>query len=335
MYAAVARGNSPVPLALHGSAFGTTYSVQVALPPPDLSRDELEAAVKAVLDRVDRHMSTYRSDSELEQFNQTLATSWFSVSDDTVRVARAALDIAERSHGAFDPTVGALVRSWGFGPGPLDRHLPTAADIATLHAASGFRKVEVRRTPPALRKRVSGLELDFSAIAKGFAVDEVATRLVALGAKNVLVNIGGELRGLGINTRGKPWLVAVEDPVPGGDGEPLRISLNNLAIATSGSYRKFRVDGERRLPHVIDPRTGVPVESNLIAVSVLATTAMEADGWSTALLVAGPDAGWALAQREKLAALFVQIQDGHIERRATPSFVRRANGLSEPEEQQR
>ncbi len=305
---------------LAGDAFGTTYRVTVARPPPTLSRARLERVVESVLDRVDRQMSSYRPDSELSRFNHSSSTGWIVVAPDLVHVTRVALDVAERSTGAFDPTVGALVRAWGWGGAPQRDAAPTPTEVAALRAASGRAQLAVQSAPPALRKHAAGLQLDLSGIAKGFAIDEIVSRLTAHGVDNALVEIGGELRGLGRRTRETPWSIGVEDPTGGHD--LLRIALADRAIATSGTTRRFRRVGAERRPHILDPRTGEPISHDGIAVSVIAPTAMEADAWATALLVAGPRDGWALAQREGLAALFVQTPDGGstTQRRATERF---------------
>lgn len=305
---------------IEGTTMGTTYAIRVARFGAEITRPWLKLLVEDVLERVDGAMSTYREDSELRRFNRHRGTDWVAVSQETASVALAARDLALRSHGAFDPTVGALVRLWGFGPGPATPTLPPKDRVDTARRDVGVGHFSVRESPPALRKTRSELELDLSGIAKGYAVDAIAERLLENGVSNFLIEIGGEIHAKGKSPRDDPWMVAIEAPFPQSDSQVLRIELVDAAIATSGPYRNFIVhDGVRR-SHIVDPRSGVPVANSLWSVSVVAPTAMQADGWATALLVAGPDAGWALATDQSIAALFVRADESSVHRRATPAF---------------
>ncbi len=203
---------------------------------------------------------------------------------------------------------------------------PSAPDEAALADASarvGHARLDLRRRPPALRKRVAGLELNVDAIAPGYAVDLIAERFEALGVQRYLVEIGGEVRGRGHSERGRPWRVAIERPQPGRPVPYAVVELDGMAVSTSGDYRSVHeVDGER-ISHTLDPRSLRPVRHRLAAVSVLAPTAARADALATALTVMGPDAGLAWAEERDIPALFlVPGADGHLEERATRAFGR-------------
>lgn len=290
-----------------GSIFGTSYTVRVV---PDGAVDEerrlqLADAVEQALETVDASMSTWRDDSEIERFNRS-GVEPFPVSPALLEVVAAAVDVSARSDGAFDVTVGPLVEAWGFGaravsddPGPdvLDR----------LRAATGYRLLEVDRGAGTLRKQVPGLELDLSAIAKGYAVDRAAAALGTLGEDRFMVEVGGEVVARGLAPGDRRWRLGIEVPDPNIRAVHTVVELENAALATSGDYRNFRVDGRgRRLSHTIDPRRGRPVEHTLASVSVVAPTCLEADAWATALNVLGPVEGLAAAEREGLAALFLE-----------------------------
>jgi thiamine biosynthesis lipoprotein len=313
---------------------GTTYSVRIGLPNGALTKQELENAVRSTLERVDALMSTYREDSELERFNRHRGTAWVAVSAETAYVAQAARDLAVQSQGAFDPTIGPLVRLWGFGPESPARVPPLPDRVATVRSAVGFRHLHVREMPPALRKDRAELGLDLSGIAKGYAIDAIAEHLLEMGAANFLVEIGGEIRAKGVSPRGDIWIVEVEDPFPHPAGLPALVELRDVAIATSGLYRNFAVREGKRLSHIVDPRSGAPVAGELISVSVIASSAMLADGWATALLVAGSNAGWETATREQLAAFFTNARDGVWRHRATPRFEAHRSDRSQSEETQ-
>ena len=210
-----------------------------------------------------------------------------------------ALDIATRSDGAFDPAMGALVDLWGFGPpGPRD-DVPDDGAIDAARAAIGPGAMEL--DAPLLRlRRTRPARLDLSGIAKGYAVDAVAARLRGIGCTDFLVEIGGELVGVGIPPDGQPWWVDVEAP-PGVALPPLRIALHGIAVATSGDYRRVGAHGS----HSINPRTGRPIAHGTASVTVVHADCCHADAWASALTVLEPDAAMALAEREGLAVQLV------------------------------
>jgi thiamine biosynthesis lipoprotein len=182
--------------------------------------------------------------------------------------------------------------------------------------------LQVRADPPALRKEVPELGIDLSAIAKGYAVDAVADHLQAIGIGSYLVEVGGEIRVRGHNGRGEPWTIGIERPVPGTREVQQRVHLGEQAIATSGDYRNyFERDGER-FSHTIDPRTGRPIRHKLAEMSVIASSTMQADALATALMVLGPDAGLALAERDELSAQLVVREGSQLRTLATPRFER-------------
>ena len=299
----------PPVLVLHGQTMGTSYSVQIAQPPSTVALEALRQDIEQTLEDINAQMSTYRPESELSRFNHSASTDWQPVSHDLATVVQTAQEISELSGGAFDVTVGPLVNLWGFGPDPSQFSPPTAEDLAAARARVGYQQLEVRLDPPALRKQHPELMVDLSAIAKGYAVDRVAEQLDAAGISAYLVEIGGELRGLGYKQPDQPWRVAIERPYRD-ERTPLRvITLNQLALATSGDYRNYFVYDGRTYSHTIDPATGEPVTHDLTSVTVLDPSAMRADALATALLVLGPESGQQWAAQHQIAALFIQRRD--------------------------
>lgn len=295
---------------------GTAYSLRLA--DASLDRRELAALqtdVDAALAEVNRQMSPYLPDSEISRFNRAGADEPVAVSPDFQVVARRALDIAAATDGAFDPTVGALVNLWGFGPDGLRRDAPPADQIAAARAVTGWR--HLRLTPEGrLAKDVSALQLDLGAIAKGFGVDRIATLLRERGFENFLVEIGGETLGAGLNAQGEPWRVGVLKPDGSSALHGVAPLTGGRAIATSGDYRNFYRDetGELRA-HIVDPRTAAPVGHAIASVSVLAGDCLTADALATALFVLGPDEGLPL-----LAARFPGVEALFLVRNGTNSF---------------
>ncbi|MBW8756872.1 MAG: FAD:protein FMN transferase [Burkholderiales bacterium] len=293
---------------------GTTWRVHLVAAPA-LRREPVRLAIQSALDEVVAQMSSWEPDSDLGRFNRAAAGSWHALPAHFHAVLACAREVAERSAGAFDPTAGALVDAWGFGPAP--RHgVPDAAMLSDARRAAGWHRLDIDPARRALRQP-GGLALDLSAIAKGFGVDLVAHRLQALGIADHLVDVGGELRGAGVKPDGQPWWVELEQPDGDRGGERTLLALHDLSVATSGDYRRWFEHEGTRYSHTIDPRDGRPIRHGLASVTVIHADCMHADAWSTALNVLGPDPAVALADRLGLAArTLVRDGAGFVERRS-------------------
>ena len=317
---AACRGEVPE-YVFSGATMGTTYTVRIVDPPGSFAPDTVRASVQSALDDVEARMSTWLADSEISRFNAAPGGDWFPVSEDTAALVDMAAAVSRMSGGAFDITAGPLVDLWGFGPDAVRIVPPPAEEIAAVLSRVGYGGVESRETPPALRKRDAQLAIDLSAIAKGHAVDRVATVLQGAGLGNFLVEVGGELRVGGSNRRGQPWQVAVEDPlVDSGRAVHRVLSVTDTAIATSGDYRNYFLHEGRRYSHAIDARRGWPVSHDLVSVTVLDPNAALADALATALLVLGPRAAEELAIRANIAAYFLLRDAEGITASWSPAF---------------
>lgn len=314
----------PSPERIAGERMGTTYEVVVPHRPAGVTRADLEAAVDGVLEEVDQHLSGWNPDSELARFNQASTTRWVAVSPLLAEIIEQALAVSRDSGGAFDVTVGPLVRAWGFGAGAREETTaPTPAELERLGDTVGHRRLDARRHPPALRKSVATLQIDLDGIAPGLAVDLIAARLEAHGVRDYLVELGGEVRARGRSPAGRPWRVAVETPLEGQRRPYTVVELDDLGVSTSGDYRDFRDVAGLRLSHTIDPRTAYPVTHGLASVTVLHPSAASADAWATALMVLGPEEGMALARRYDLAVLFItRLPEGALVESTSPAFPR-------------
>ncbi|MBS7457126.1 FAD:protein FMN transferase [Coralloluteibacterium stylophorae] len=320
--AADAGAAPPVLKRIAGEAMGTTWSVQ-AVVPAGVDTATLRAAVEAVLDGIDRDMSAWRSDSALSRFNRAPAGSRVHLPPDLVAVLDYGLALAEDTGGAYDPSVGALVEAWGFSTGTRRQAPPDAASLAAARARVGWRRLRLDAAGGTL-VQPGGVTLDVNAIAPGHAVDRVAARLAALGASAWLVELGGEFAAHGRKPDGQPWRIAVELP-PGAQADDLAaaiVELDDRAAGSSGDYRDYFEYAGVRYAHTLDPRSGAPVVHALAAVTVLDATAMRADAQAAALMVLGPDQGWAWAQARGLAAVFVIRRDAGFDVRMTPAFER-------------
>lgn len=316
--------DSPREYQFQGSSMGTTFEVKVVASPfPEQRQEDVRKAIRTQLQDVDGKMSTYREASEISRLNRSRETTPHLLSRETFTVLAEAQRISRVTGGAFDITVGPLVNAWGFGPAPPTTATPTAAEIERLKLRCGWAKIELNPRDSTILKREPALYLDLSAIAKGYAVDRVSEVLAEMNLTRHMVELGGEVRTSGRNAGGNPWRIALEKPVSGGRAFQRILPLENLALATSGDYRNFRLAEEGRLSHTIDPRTGRPVRHELASVSVVDASCMRADGYATALMVLGEDEGFRLAVEQDLAALFlVRTSEGTFRERETPAFRR-------------
>ena len=293
---------------LAGETMGSAWTVKIAGPLP-LSQEALQNGVQSRFESVNQALSTWRADSALSRFNAHAGDDWVPVDAELATVMAYALSLAERSGGAYDVTVGPLVNLWGFGPDPATHQVPDAAAIAAARARVGWQKVQVDTAANRARKP-AGVYVDLSSLGKGRGVDRVAEYLDSQGVSNYLIDLSGKLRARGHNPLGKPWAVAVEQPAsddPSGEARtvPAAVVLSDESIATAGDYRRYFESGGRHYSHIIDPRTGAPVEHGTLSATALARSCMEADAWATVLMVMPPTEALRLANAERMPALLI------------------------------
>jgi len=288
---------------------GTTWNVQIAGTqgaPATAMGEQLQSS----LERLDRKIfSTYSATSELSLLNETAMGVPVNVSPELLEVLVLARTLNVDSQGAFDITVGPLVNLWGFGPdGPATLPTDEAIQAARNRLGMQYLQLDVDR---GIVIRQHDIQLDLSAIAKGYAVDVIAEQLEAAGLHDYLVEIGGEIRVSGNKGRDQSWQIAIETPTDGPRQAYLTLANNNqpMALAGSGDYRNYREWNAARYSHEIDPRTGKPITHTLAAVTVVAQSAALADAWATALFVQGPEEGLSMANSLGLAAYFIMHAD--------------------------
>lgn len=295
--------------ALSGPTMGTRYSA-VFFAPADADIEALNTALFAAVDRVDRQMSTWKPESDLNRLNAAPVGDWIMIPRELTTVLAASLRIGRASNGAFDIGVGDLVAAWGFGaagPGPDAERIAALAGQARPATTTALELDEAGRRA---RKRAP-LSLDLSGIAKGYGVDEMARVMEAFAIPSWLVGIDGEMRAKGRKPDGSPWAVALERPQRGARDAMGVIELTDMAVATSGNYRHWVDMNGKTLSHTMDPNSGAPLENGLASVSVLGVTCMEADAWATAFMVLGEQVGRQRAEALGLDAIFVR-GDGSV-----------------------
>ena len=306
-----------------GRTMGSPYTVQVVDSSLTQAQTEtLKAEVEDRLKEVNRQMSHYQPDSELSRFNRAPARVPFKISPEFARVVRFSLELYHRSQGAFDPTLAPIINLWGFGEKTEQRAVPPEAELRAAMQTTGCQHLSVTANDE-LVKDIPELTVNLSAVAKGFGVDEMVRVLRGHGLTNIYAAIAGEVKVLGHNPRGTRWQVGISAPIAHWkEDDPMAavVSLSNQAISTSGDYQKFFTDPQgRRLCHIIDPKTGWPVQHNVGGVSVVAPDSMTADGLTTTLFVLGPELGLQFIESwTNSAALFI-VREAEGKFRSIPS----------------
>ena len=292
------------PVYLEGATMGTRYHITLVPEPDRAELAQIEQAIDVILNDINESMSTYLDSSEISEFNRLPQDQWLTLSEEFMEVLQIAYSIWLDSDSAYDVSVGPLVDLWGFGP-QIAQGVPSEVQVKRALAGIGLEAIQIDSPNNRVRK-LAPRQLDFSSLAKGYAVDRVALWLESRRVENYLVEIGGEIKVAGANPGGEHWRLAIERPQPGRDEPMAVLSLNSAAVATSGDYRNyFEVDGVH-YSHAIDPQTGYPVEHELVSVTVVAVDAVVADAWATALLVLGSEQALEVAAANDLAVYLIR-----------------------------
>lgn len=275
---------------------GTTWSLRVDGGAGSMSEKEIQQQ----LDAWESVISHWRPDSALSRFNASASTEWMDVPAELVEIVALAQQIGGATDHALDITIAPLIELWGFGAEGRRDVAPTAVEVAQAKAQCGWQHLHVRHEPPALRKDIPGLRINVSAVAEGWAMNQLARHLEAAGATRFLLEIGGE-----VLARGE-WRVGIQTPAAPPGEAAQTLLLKDRALATSGVYRQHFSAAGKEYAHILDPRTGRPIEHPLASVSVIHPSAAEADGFATALLVLGPEAGRRLAEKLGLQVVWFE-----------------------------
>lgn len=306
VFVLAACSESPQEILLQGSSMGTTWSVKLVTQPSSnvaVSSEQIQQR----LDEVEEAMSNWMQESDVSRFNQR-NEGCMHISEHTERVGRMSEQISLKSHGYFDPTVSPLIELWGFGVAGEPPEEPSEAALKQIREIYSYDYIWV--IDGKLCKGIDDVQVNYSAIAKGYAVDQVAELMAEHGYQNYLVEVGGELYGVGKNISGNPWRVGIERPAYGLIQEvQSTLQLDAVGVATSGDYRNYYELNSVRYSHIINPKTARPVTHNAASVTVIHESTMVADGWATALLAAGAEQGMKLAEEHDLAVLMI-LRDG-------------------------
>jgi thiamine biosynthesis lipoprotein len=292
-----------------GKTMGTTYHIKVVAGIFSHTTN-LQKKIDARLEEINKSMSTFRKDSEISKFNSDQhAGEKFMISNDFYNVMVVAKILHEITGGAWDGTVKPLVDIWGFGNGKIRHTLPEKSKIKALLSEVGFNNIEIS-THHYLIKKKAFITLDLASIAKGYGVDQVAALIRDNGIYDFLVEIGGEVFASGYRKDGIKWKVGINKPQKNAPLDQVYkvIDIHDKGFATSGDYRNFFEVKHKRFSHIIDPRTGYPVDNGIVSVSILADTCTFADGLATAVMVLGDKKGLELVNQLENTECFIVTQ---------------------------
>ncbi|PKL89704.1 MAG: FAD:protein FMN transferase ApbE [Ignavibacteriae bacterium HGW-Ignavibacteriae-2] len=308
-------------ISLSGRTMGTTYSVKFIADKNIYKNnsDFVQPKIDSVLQDVNNKMSTYIPSSEISKFNSSASLDWLKVSRDFVYVISVTRLLGFETNGALDLTIGPLVNLWGFGPSFRPNIIPTENEINSARRNIGLEKIEVDENNSQIRKTIPSLYCDLSSTAKGFGVDKVAELLDKLKIPNYLVEIGGEVKVKGKNHYNKLWQVGISEPDISGKIQKV-LPLNNLAMATSGDYWNYFEENGVRYSHLIDPRTGKPIDHKLASVTVIHKECIIADGYATAISIMGHEEGYKFAVKKELPVFMIVRENNTFVVKQTPAF---------------
>ena len=267
---------------IQGDAFGTTYQVIVQ---SESNSSKIKQSIDSIFEVVNNSMSTYRSNSIISKVNQS--QNPVKVDSHFIEVFKKSKDIWKLSNGYFDPTAGSIVNLYGMGPNNKLQSI-NKYKIDSVMQYVGLDKVYLNQQN-FIVKTDENVYIDFNAIAKGYSVDLIKNLLININSNNFLIEVGGELITMGVNEKNKKWKVAIQNPVDL-NSYYSEITLDGMSLATSGNYRKFRLDSETgvRYAHIVNPVNGQSMSNNILSASVIANSCIEADAWATSLMLMEP-----------------------------------------------
>lgn len=267
---------------IQGDALGTTYNVIVQ---SELNSNKIKKSIDSIFEVVNNSMSTYRTNSIISRVNQS--QNPVKVDYHFIEVFRKSQEIWKLSNGYFDPTAGSIVNLYGMGPitnvQSINRY-----KIDSVMQYVGLDKVYLNNKNEIVKAK-GGVYIDFNAIAKGYSVDLIKDLLTKINSENFLIEVGGELITMGVNEKNTKWKVAIQNPIDL-SSYYTEISIDGMSLATSGNYRKFRIDSQTgiRYAHIVNPIDGKSMTNNILSASVVSRSCIEADAWATSLMLMDP-----------------------------------------------
>ena len=306
---------------IEGKTMGTFYSVKIS-GDIDENKQQLQQEIDALLEQANDDISTYRPNSVLSRFNQNRSSEPQPIPRGMADIILMAQRIGRDTAGAMDITVGPLVNLWGFGPDKRAVKIPQQQQIDAAKQNTGLQHLKLLSDHHGewLQKALPEMYVDLSTLGEGYGVDQLVRLMARKGITNYLVSVGGAVSTRGVNGQGKPWRVAIQKPTDRENAVQAMVDLQGYGISTSGSYRNYFEQDGQRYSHVIDPSTGRPINHRLVSATVIAPTALEADGWDTGLMVLGTEKALKLAEEKGLAVYLITKTDDGFSAVMTPQF---------------
>ena len=283
---------------------GTTYTVKAIGNNIDL--ETLENSIISILKDINIQMSTYIDTSTISIFNKSNLKDSIRLKSDFIYILNKSIYYNDITDGAFDITVKPLVELWGFGVLASQASIPSDENIKNALDQTGLHKIMINND---YLHKINDVNIDLSAIAKGYAVDKISSYLDRINIKNYMVEIGGELKVSGLNLDGSAWLIGIQNPNDNAVSPFLNLSLANRGMATSGNYRNFYTIEDKRYSHIISPKTGRPIENTILSVTVISDNCLDSDALATALMVMDTDEGLELIEKIEDTEAFYYLEN--------------------------
>ena len=301
---------------LHGRAMGTTFTIKWHTPTGATApgkaefpnSEKMAQTITATLEKINQIASTYSTESEISHFNARRHTSPIKISEELGQMVEMALAVSQRTSGQYDITASALVNLWGFGPAQRKETPPAPQEIEKILQDVGWHRLTLKKSAQGytLAKARGGVTIDLSSIAKGYAIDRLAQEFERQGITYYMIELGGEVRAGGGGLARMPlWRIGVQTP----SKKPVELLLGNESVATSGNYLNFFRHKGKIYSHIINPKSGYPVESEIVLASVIHSDCARADAWATAFMTSGVEQAQKVALDESIA-LFIVSREG-------------------------
>ena len=299
---------------IKGNTMGTYYFIEVIDVPIELKIKNIELEIKNTLKKANKILSNWDKDSEISIINKTDKTTAIKISDELNEVFKTAKEINVKSNGFFDITLDPIIEIWGFGYKSKQMQIiPKDNQIKNILSLIGQKSfLEMNFDNNELIKKNKDIKINLSSIGKGYGIDLIGKKLDQLGINNYIINIGGDILTKGYNSKKENWVIGIENPNLKEKLIKEIVNLTNKGLATSGDYKNFFTKDGKRYSHIINPKTGKPIIHSTKSVTVIHENSMKADGWATAFLALGSLEGLKIADKEKIAVLFIDEIDNNL-----------------------
>ena len=297
---------------LKGNTMGTYYLVSLVDVPKNLSKKKIEIEIKNTLLKANKILSNWDKSSEISELNNNKTIKPIQISNELLDVVSEANSINMKSNGFFDITLDPLIELWGFGysKGKIIERVPNKDKIRdTLTLVNQNLLLEINSNNQLIKKN-KNVRLNLSALGKGYGIDLIGKKLDYLNINNYIIDIGGDIFAKGHNKNNKDWVVGIENPKLNEKLIKEIVNVSNKGVATSGEYKNYFSKDGTKYSHIINPKNGMPITHSTKSVTVVDKNAMSADGWATALIAMGSEVGLKVAEKEKIAVMFIdQVDD--------------------------